>query len=122
MDNLTPVKELFKILLKDLQRLLNEKFNAVSTYIKNQSQMAANQAVWIASERAIGSLRNDDQNYEFFVSALNKSSTNFVRSLAQMTLLTIEELWNTIVGTVWDFLNGLLGQAGLAALPVPRPS
>ena len=120
MDNLGAVKDLIKIIIKNLKDILKERYQEVSTFAKNQLQMTSNQAVWIASERAMGSLKNNDELYDFFVTSLKTSATNFARSMVQMTLLTLEEAWNAIIEATWNFLNGLLTQAGLARLAVPE--
>lgn len=92
----------------------------VSSFATRQARGLSAQAALIARERTIGSLRHDDQLYEFFVGNLREMTENFARTLAALTLLTIERAWNAVAGLLWGAINGALEGAGLGVLALPK--
>lgn len=114
------VQEVVGESISSLQGVLGDDWGKVSSFAEKQMKMLATQAAWIAESRTLGSLRNDDELFEFFTAQLERMTLNFVRSLAALTLLTVEEAWNAIVGVVWKHVNLALGAAGLGQLPVPE--
>lgn len=102
-----------------LQGAIAEDWARVSAYAEQQLRMLATQAAWITQSRTLGSLRTDDLQFGFFTEQLERMTLNFVRSLAALTLLTVERAWNAVVGVIWKHINIALGAAGLGPLAVP---
>ena len=106
--------------ISSLQQVIGDDCNRVSGFAEKQMKMLATQTAWIAESRVLGSLRDDDELFEFFTAQLERMTLNFVRSLASLTLLTVEKAWNLVAGVLWKHVNLALGAAGLGTLPVPE--
>jgi hypothetical protein len=91
----------------------------ISGLARSQSSQLARQAAVIIESRIAGSLRTDEALYEFFVRGLRENARNFARTVAAMTIATLDRAWNAVVGALWSAINGALTGAGLAALPIP---
>ena len=79
----------------------------------------ADQAAAIAQARITGSLKDDDDTFDFFTNQLKDLATNFARSVATLTLLIIEQAWNAVVKVVWGAINGALASVKIADIPLP---
>ena len=87
--------------------------------LRKVDKMLAQQGALIAQSRLAGTLSEDDDLFDFFVQQLKDLTPNFARSVAPMTLLTIEQAWNALVGVVWGTVNKALSAGRLAGLPLP---
>ncbi|MEO5938463.1 MAG: hypothetical protein ABIQ43_05580 [Sphingomonas sp.] len=76
----------------------------------------AGQAELIATQRISGSLKDNDDLYEFFLKGLKTNTENLAKTVAMLTALTIERAWNAIANALWSGLRTILTAAG-----VPRP-
>jgi len=113
------VSELLGGVLEALRGELGDGYAAIAAFSERQGKMLATQAALITESRAVGTLRDDDELFGFFVEQLAEMTRNFVRAVAQLTVLTIERAWNAVVSVVWGVLNGALSAAGFVALPIP---
>lgn len=98
---------------------VGEGWAAISGFSQHQAKMLANQAAMITQARISGSLKDDDEMFEFFTDQLKRMTINFARSVATLTLLTIEQAWNAIVKIVWGAINGALASVRIAGIPLP---
>jgi hypothetical protein len=114
------VPKLVDDVLDALRGELGEGFASIADFAEKQSKMLAQQAAFITEARLNGSLKDDDELFDFFVDQLKEMSGNFARAVAQLTVLTIERAWNAVVDAVWGAINGAIGAAGFPALPIPR--
>ncbi len=92
----------------------------IRAFSEKQAKALATQAAFITQSRVAGSLREDEGLFRFFVDQLKEMAANFARSVAAMTIVTLDRAWNAIVGVVWGAVNQVLTGAGLGRLPVPR--
>ena len=106
-------------ILGALRGALSEGWSKISAFAEKQAKMLAQQGALIAQSRLAGTLAEDDDLFDFFVQQLKDLTTNFARSVATMTLLTIEQAWNALVGVVWGTVNKALSAGRLAGLPLP---
>ncbi len=104
-----------------LKGAVGDGWSAISGFTQKQAKMLANQAAMIAQARISGSLKDDDDMFDFFTQQLKDMATNFARSVATMTLLTIKQAWNAVVKVVWGAINGALSSVKIAGIPC-RPS
>lgn len=91
---------------------------AGSAFIEKQSRGLAVQAAMITDARLAKKIDKDD--FEFFTIQLRTLTENFARSVASLTIITLQKAWNAIVGVLWGAINQALSGAGLGALPIPR--
>ena len=106
-------------IISALKGAVGDGWSAISGFAEKQAKMLANQAAMIAQSRITGSLKDDDDMFEFFTDQLKDHATNFARSVATLTLLTIEQAWNAMVKVVWGAINGALASAKIAGIPLP---
>jgi hypothetical protein len=109
-------------IINALKGSLEESWSTVSVFAEDQAKKLANQAAMIAQARILGSLKDDDDLFDFFIDQLKEMTANFAKGIANLTLLTIEKAWNAIVGAVWGAINGTLSSAVLGPLPIPPAS
>ena len=109
-------------LVKDLLGTLSEAVNGdIELHVKfadRQAKVLAKQAAWIAEGTVNGELVDEERDW--FLSNLGELSANFARTVASLTILTIEKAWNAIVGEIWKAINGAVNTALGFTLPIPR--
>jgi hypothetical protein len=106
-------------IISALKGSVGDGWSAISGFAEKQAKMLANQAAMIAQARISGSLKDDDDMFEFFTNQLKDHATNFARSVATLTLLTIEQAWNAVVKVIWGAINGALASVKIAGIPLP---
>jgi hypothetical protein len=106
-------------LIDAIRSQVTEGWDTISTFATTQSKMLATQSAWITESRINGSLKDDDDLFDFFVAQLKDSVESLARSVAALTILTLEKTWNAIVGVLWGAINTALHGAGLGFLPLP---
>lgn len=113
------VQTLVDDILAALRGAISEGWSSIAAFAEKQAKMLANQAAMITQSRLNGSLKDDDDLFDFFVDHLKELAANFARSVATMTLLTIEQAWNAVVNVIWGAINKALQTGRLAGLPLP---
>jgi hypothetical protein len=102
-------------ILSELSALLAEDVTDHLSFARRQTLALAKQAAWIAEATALGELDQEDRDW--FLASLARSTENFVRAVVALTILTIEKAWNAVVGILWGAIRSAIG----AAIPIPRP-
>ena len=95
-------------------------YSTIRTLVENQGKLLAKQAEKIAKSRATGSLKDDDELYEFFLQGLVQNSENLARSIVMLSALTIEKAWNAIAGILWGAMRTVLSGAGVPGGLLPQ--
>jgi hypothetical protein len=115
--------DILEDVLAALRGELADGFSAVSAFAQRQGRMLAVQAELIGRERIDGSLRDDDELFGFFLDGLQRDTLNMARSIAMLTILTIERAWNAIANALWGGIRQLLTAAGIPGglLPATPP-
>ncbi len=120
MPDITIPEELFSQILKKLSEILRESQESLTHYSKRQLELLSQKAIWLASSRATGDLKNNDKLFEHFEDNLKESAHNFAKTIALHTIATLQKAWNAIVGTLWDAMDMILGKVGIS--PLVRPA
>ena len=58
-----------------------------------------------------------DETKDFFLDGLEDMALNFVRTLRGLLMVTIEKVWNAIVGAIWKAI-----QASIPGITLPVPT
>lgn len=109
----------------DLEQLITDITSAASAVLQaditefrgfsaRQLQAIAQQTAFVAAGIASGEITAETR--EFFLDSLEDMALNFVRTLRGLLTVTIEKVWNAIVGVLWSALSSAVG----IALPIPR--
>ncbi|WP_137864966.1 MULTISPECIES: hypothetical protein [unclassified Sphingomonas] len=99
---------------------LGQGYSVISSFVQNQCYLLARQAENIATSRATGSLRNDDELFAFFLQGLRKNAEDAAKSVVMLSALTIEQAWNAIAGALWGGVRSILTGAGVPAHLLPE--
>lgn len=113
--------ELLGAIESALKAEVGRGYSSIKQFVRSQGQKLAEQAIFLAEQRATGSLAgsSNDSLYEFFLEGLKTNAENLAKSVAMLTVLTIERAWNAIANVVWGALSGILKAAGLPAVLIP---
>src|ERR1700733_15203795 len=93
--------------------IIQQDVTTIEGYSERQLAAMAQQAKWIAAASLSGELSSDMR--DFFLNTLKDSATNFANTLKGLLIVTIEKLWNALVGALWGAINTAIG----VALPLP---
>lgn len=85
----------------------------------SERQLAAigQQAALVAQGIISGQIREDTR--EFFLDSIVQMTENFLETLQGLFWLTVEKLWNSIVGAIWKALNSTITAATGLVLDTP---
>jgi hypothetical protein len=97
--------------------ITSKDFPALTTFAKRQMKALADQAVWIAHAQLNGDFTPRPQLRDHFLKQLDRMTQNFARVLVALVALTIEKIWNALVGVLWTAIGKAIG----VTLPLPRP-
>jgi hypothetical protein len=106
-------QQIFDELVAVLRGELKEGYSSISGFVATQGKLLAKQAATIAKSRVSGSLKDDDELYEFFLESLKNNTENMVKSVVMLTALTIEKAWNAVAGVLWGAIRTTLSGAGV---------
>lgn len=93
--------------------VVQKDLTTYEAYIQRQTQGIAQQAQWIA-ESFVAQMIDADTR-DFFLKQLADTTVVFAKTLAGLAMITVEKVWNAVVGVVWKSINAAIG----AALPIP---
>ena len=112
------VQDIVAQIISALKGELHDGYGAIKTFAEEQSERLARFALVIAEERAFGSLKKNNTMFNRFTTRLKEQTEAFARHLVMLTVLTLENAWNAIVGVVWGAINSILAHTGL---PIEMP-
>lgn len=87
--------------------ILGSSITTAQGFSEQQLEAMATQAQVIAGGVATGQIRPALQS--FFLDQLQASAQNFLRVLVGIALVTMEQLWNSLVGALWGALSKATG-------------
>ena len=93
--------------------IIQQDVTTIEGYSERQLAAMAQQAKWIAAATLTGELSSDMRDY--FLGTLKDSAVNFANTLKGLVLITIEKVWNALVGALWAAIGNAIG----IALPLP---
>ena len=93
--------------------IIQQDVTTIQGYSERQLTAMAQQAKWIAAATLTGELSSDMR--DFFLNTLKDSAVNFANTLKGLVMITIEKVWNALVGALWTAIGNAIG----IALPLP---
>tara|TARA_R110002072_G_scaffold211424_1_gene368959 strand:+ start:11293 stop:11670 length:378 start_codon:yes stop_codon:yes gene_type:complete len=117
------IQDLTKTIVGSLTGLVEGDITDYVDFAEKQTKALAKQAAWIASTAVVpfgteGGF-DDREELDWFLENLEKMSSNFVKTIIALTIITLEKAWNAIVGAIWSAINGVVQPVLGVALPVP---
>jgi len=83
--------------------------SAMSGFSQQQLTAIAQQSAFVAGGIADGSITDDTR--DFFLNSLVEMAKSFANILAGLVAVMIEQVWNAVVGVIWDTINKATGLA-----------
>ena len=108
----------------DISQLVNDMKTAASEILQKdvttlrgfserQVTALAQQTKLIAAGIASGQITEETR--EFFLDSLEDMALNFAKTLRGLLMVTVEKVWNAVVGVIWKAIAGATGIALPAA-------
>ncbi|MDJ0642962.1 MAG: hypothetical protein QNJ15_09100 [Erythrobacter sp.] len=113
-------EEILGSVVAALKEEIGDDLSSIQGFIDSQGRLLAKQTAWIATSRTTGSLKDDDELYEFFVENLKTNTEGFVRSIAMHTIITIEKAWNAVANVLWGAIRTALTGVGIPNSMLPE--
>jgi hypothetical protein len=113
-------QQILNDMIAALKGELGNGYASISSFVESQGKLLAKQAGGIATSRAAGSLKDDDDLYAFFLENLKTNTENMARSIVMLSALTIEKAWNAVAGVLWGAIRTVLSGAGVPAGLLPE--
>jgi hypothetical protein len=93
--------------------ILNVDVSTLRGFSGKQLEAIAQQAELVAT--GIITHQITEETEQFFLDSLEDMALNFVKTLRGLLTVTIEKVWNAIVGVLWSAIS----QAAGVVLPIP---
>lgn len=103
-----------------LKEEVGEDISSIRGFIDDQGKLLAKQAEMIARSRLAGSLRDDDELFEFFLEGLATNTRNLARAVAMHSIITLEKAWNALANALWGGIRSILAGAGVPQSLLPE--
>ncbi len=97
-------------------QIIETDIATVKGFSERQLKAIAQQTALVAGGIANGQISEDTR--EFFLDSIEKMTENFLETLQGLLWLTVEKIWNAVIGVIWKAINGAITATGLV-LPVP---
>lgn len=107
------VSELINDIKDAATGVLNDDITSIRGFSERQVKALAQHAQLVATGIATGGITDETRDY--FLDGIEDMVMNFARTLRGLMLVTIEKVWNAIVGVVWRSISA----ATSIALPIP---
>lgn len=93
--------------------VLSKDVSTLSGFSERQMKAIAQQAELVSIGIASGGITEETR--EFFLDGLKEMTRNFVMTLSGLVAVTVESVWNAMVGVIWK----AIGVATGLDLPMP---
>jgi hypothetical protein len=88
-------------------QVLSKDVATLRGFSERQIKSIAQQAELVATGIANGGITEETR--EFFLDNLEDMALNFARTLRGLLMVTIEKVWNAIVGVIWGAIESATG-------------
>lgn len=116
MPQLPTADEFLAALNSTVLPIIQKDGAAISAFGKRQLEALRDQVILVAEGVAAGDYKGRQKLLDHHLHMLNVLAQNFALTCAGLAVITIERVWNALVGVIWDMLDRAAGFA------LPRPS
>ena len=95
--------------------VLNADVSTFRGFSDRQVEAIAKQSEFVAIGISTGQITAETK--EFFLNSIEDMTLSFVKTLRGLVIVTIEKVWNAVVGVIWKAISTATG----LVLPVPVP-
>jgi hypothetical protein len=107
------VVQLIEDMKEAASQVLNKDVTTLRGFSERQVKAIAQQTAFVEAGILNGGIT--DETRDFFLDSLEDMVLNFVRTLRGLLVVTIEKVWNAIVGVIWNAIKTATG----IVLPIP---
>lgn len=107
------VTQLIEDIKDAASQVINKDVTTLRGFSERQVKAIAQQAAFVEAGILSGGIT--DETRDFFLDSLEDMALNFVKTLRGLLMVTIEKVWNAIVGVIWKAIETATG----IALPIP---
>jgi len=101
------VAELMEDIKSAATEVLNKDVSTLRGFSERQIKAMAQQTALLAKGVASGEITEDTR--EFFLDSLEDMALNFAKTLRGLLMVTIEKVWNAVVGVIWKSIEAVTG-------------
>lgn len=87
--------------------VLNKDVSTLRGFSERQLKAIAQQTALVAQGIASGQIT--DETKDFFLDSLEDMARNFANTLRGLMMVTVEKVWNAVVGVIWKAIEGVTG-------------
>lgn len=87
--------------------VLDKDVTTLRGFSERQLKAIAQQSALLAQGIASGQVTDDTK--DFFLDSLEDMAKNFANTLRGLMMVTIEKVWNAVVGVIWKAIEGATG-------------
>jgi hypothetical protein len=103
------INELMNEMKLAASNVLNKDVTTLRGFSERQVKAIAQQTALVAQGIASGQIT--DETRDFFLDSLEDMTRNFANTLRGLMMVTIEKVWNAVVGVLWKAIEGVTGLA-----------
>jgi hypothetical protein len=107
------VAQLIEDIKDAASQVLNKDVATLRGFSERQVKAIAQQAAFVEAGVLSGEITEETR--DFFLDSLEDMALNFVKTLRGLLMVTIEKIWNAIVGVIWKAIETSTG------IVLPRP-
>lgn len=94
--------------MKDVANtILDKDIESIGGFSERQLKAIAKQAEMVAQGIATGEIT--DETREFFLQGIEDMTRNFANTLQGLVAVTVEKVWNAMVGVIWKAIESATG-------------
>lgn len=116
MPQLPSAEEFLATLNETVVPILKKDGAAISAFGKRQLEALRDQAILVGEGILAKDYEGREKLLKHHLHMLDVLAQNFALTCAGLAVITIERMWNALVGVIWDMLDKAAGFA------LPRPS
>jgi hypothetical protein len=94
-------------------QVLNKDVSTLRGFSERQVKAIAQQTAFVEAGILTGGIT--DETKDFFLDSLEDMALNFVKTLRGLMMVTIEKVWNAVIGVIWKAIESATG----IILPTP---
>ncbi|MCP4351417.1 MAG: hypothetical protein GY795_38615 [Desulfobacterales bacterium] len=103
------VSQLIEDMKNAASEILNRDVSTLRGFSERQMKAIAQQAAFVEAGIVNGEIT--DETRGFFLDSLEDMALNFANTLRGLMMVTIEKVWNAIIGIIWKAIETAIGIA-----------
>ena len=109
MDTEIDISKLMEDIKSAATEVLDKDVTTLRGFSERQIKAMAQQSALLAKGIAAGEITEETR--EFFLDSLEDMALNFAKTLRGLLMVTIEKVWNAVVGVLWKSIEAVTGIA-----------